>query len=73
VSVSLPAPPRGQAGDRLFLNDGLIQLAVEQVAGNDVHCRCWSTAAPGRGASTCGIDLGISAFTDHDRKCLRFA
>ena len=26
-------------GDRLFLNDGLVQLVVERVAGNDVHCK----------------------------------
>ena len=62
-------------GDRLFLNDGLVQLEVERVAGRDVHC----TVAVGgelrsrKGLNLPGIDLGISAFTDHDRACLAFA
>jgi len=62
-------------GDRLFLNDGLVQLQVERVAGRDVHC----TVAVGgelrsrKGLNLPGIDLGISAFTDHDRACLAFA
>ena len=62
-------------GDRLFLNDGLVQLLVERVSGADVHC----TVAVGgelrsrKGVNLPGIDLGISAFTDHDRACLEFA
>jgi pyruvate kinase len=62
-------------GDRLFLNDGLVQLQVERVAGRDVHC----TVAVGgelrsrKGLNLPGINLGISAFTDHDRACLAFA
>ena len=62
-------------GDRLFLNDGLVQLVVERVAGNDVEC----TVAVGgelrsrKGLNLPGIDLGISAFTEHDRTCLEFA
>ncbi len=62
-------------GDRLFLNDGLVQLVVEGVAGNDVQCK---VAVGGelrskKGLNLSGIDLGISAFTDHDRACLEFA
>ena len=72
----LRAPARVvKPGDRLFLNDGLVQLQVERVAGCDVHC----TVAVGgelrsrKGLNLPGIDLGISAFTDHDRACLAFA
>ena len=62
-------------GDRLFLNDGLVQLVVERAAGNDVLCK---VAVGGelrskKGLNLSGIDLGISAFTDHDRACLAFA
>jgi pyruvate kinase len=62
-------------GDCLFLNDGLVQLVVEQVTGKDVHCR---VAVGGelrsrKGLNLPGINLGISAFTDHDRDCLEFA
>jgi pyruvate kinase len=62
-------------GDQLFLNDGLVQLVVQSVAGNDVLC----TVAVGgelrsrKGLNLSGIDLGISAFTEHDRACLEFA
>jgi pyruvate kinase len=76
VSMSFePLPRVVKPGDRLFLNDGLIQLLVERVAGNDVECK---VAVGGelrsrKGLNLPGIDLGISAFTDHDRACLEFA
>ena len=76
VSMSFePLPRVVKPGDRLFLNDGLVQLLVDQVAGKEVHC----TVAVGgelrsrKGLNLPRIQLGISAFTDHDRKCLEFA
>lgn len=76
VSMSFKSLPQVvNAGDRLFLNDGLVQLQVERVSGGDVDC----TVAVGgelssrKGLNLPGIDLGISAFTDHDRACLTFA
>ncbi len=76
VSMSFERLPQAvKPGDRLFLNDGLVQLLVERVVGPDVHC----TVAVGgelrsrKGLNLPGIDLGISAFTDHDRACLDFA
>ena len=62
-------------GDRIFLNDGLVQLVVDRVAGNDVEC----TVVVGgelrsrKGLNLPGVDLGISAFTENDRACLEFA
>src|SRR4029434_3477311 len=62
-------------GDRIFLNDGLVQLVVERVEGSDVEC----TVVVGgelrsrNGLNLPRIDLGISAFTEHDRACLEFA
>ncbi len=76
VSMSFAQLPRVvKPGDRLFLNDGLVQLHVDGVAGHDVHC----TVAVGgelssrKGLNLPGIDLGISSFTEHDRACLAFA
>jgi pyruvate kinase len=62
-------------GDRLFLNDGLVQVIVERTAGGDVHCRVAVGGELGsrKGLNLPGIDLGISAFTEHDQECLRFA
>src|SRR5215467_3795531 len=76
VSMSFePLPRVVKPGNRIFLNDGLVQLVVERVVGNDVEC----TVAVGgelrsrKGLNLPGIDLGISAFTEHDRACLEFA
>jgi pyruvate kinase len=76
VSMSFePLPQVVKAGDRLFLNDGLVQLLVDRIEGQEVRC----TVAVGgelrsrKGLNLPRIKLGISAFTDHDRKCLEFA
>jgi len=76
VSTSFDKLPQVvKSGDRLFLNDGLVQLVVEEVQEQDVHCR---VAAGGelnsrKGLNLPGIDLGIGAFTEWDRECLAFA
>lgn len=62
-------------GNHLYLNDGIINLRAERIEGHDVHC----TVVTGgelrskKGLNLPGINLGISAFTDHDRACLEFA
>ena len=76
VSVSFSRLPKAvHKGDRLFLNDGYIELKVEQVEENDVHCGVivGGELRSRKGLNLPGIDLGISAFTDHDHECLRFA
>jgi pyruvate kinase len=76
VSMSFERLPKVvKQGDRLFLNDGLVQLIVKRVDGDDVHC----TVAVGgelrsrKGVNLPGIELGIGAFTEHDKACLEFA
>ena len=76
VSMSFAALPQVvKPGNQLYLNDGLVQLEVERVAGNDVVC----TVVVGgelrshKGLNLPGIHLGISAFTEQDRVCLEFA
>jgi pyruvate kinase len=76
VSMSFPELPEVvKPGDRLFLNDGLIQLVVDRVVGNDVQCQIavGGELRSKKGLNLPGIRLGISAFTDHDRACLEFA
>jgi pyruvate kinase len=76
VSVTFTQLPRVvKPGDKLFLNDGLVQLTVQHVSGPEVHCK---VAVGGelrskKGLNLPGVALGISAFTDHDRACLEFA
>lgn len=76
VSVSFKRLPAVvQKGRRLYLNDGLVQLLVERVEGSDVHCRVevGGELRSKKGLNLPGMDLGISAFTEHDRACLEFA
>jgi pyruvate kinase len=76
VSMSFASLPQVvKPGDTLFLNDGIIQLEVIRVTGNDVQCLCkvGGELRSRKGLNLPGIDLGISAFTDHDHECLKFA
>jgi pyruvate kinase len=71
--MELPAAVR--QGDILYLNDGLIQLCVENATETDIHC----TVVMGgelrsrKGLNIPGIDLGTSAFTPRDKECMQFA
>lgn len=76
VSVSLPTLPHAvKPGDRMFLNDGNIHLEVVRVENNDVTCKILvgGELRSRKGLNLPGIDLGISAFTDHDHDCMKFA
>jgi pyruvate kinase len=76
VSMSFePLPRVVKPGNWLYLNDGLIQLVVEKVLGTEVHCKVLvgGELRSKKGLNLPGIDLGISAFTEHDRACLKFA
>jgi len=76
VSVSFARLPKVvKPGDRLSLNDGYIQLEVAEVIGNEVLCTVMvgGELSSRKGLNLPGIDLGVSAFTDRDRECLKFA
>jgi pyruvate kinase len=76
VSVSFPRMPQSvKPGDTLFLADGFIQLETIKVKGHEVACRVLvgGELRSRAGLNLPGIDLGINAFTKHDRACLKFA
>jgi len=76
ASVSFKRLPQAvKPGDALFLNDGIIQIDVVSVTGNDVACRVvvGGELRSRKGLNLPGIDLGISAFTERDHECLKFA
>ena len=76
VSMSFSRLPQVvKPGNTLYLNDGFIQLEVVRVKGNDVECRVLvgGELRSRKGLNLPGIDLGITAFTDRDRDCLKFA
>jgi pyruvate kinase len=76
VSVSFSRLPQAvKPGDRLYLNDGLIQLEAVKVGGTDVRCRVLvgGELRSKKGLNLPGIDLGIRAFTEQDHRWLTFA
>ncbi len=76
VSVTFSRLPQAvKPGDRLYLNDGLIQLEVVKVDGTEVRCRVLvgGELRSRKGLNLPGIDLGIRAFTEQDQRWLVFA
>lgn len=71
--MRLPAVVK--VGNVLFLNDGMIQLEVVKTDRNDVVCRVLvgGELRSRKGLNLPGIDLGLSAFTEHDHDCLKSA
>lgn len=70
-----PLPSVVKPGDNLFINDGNIKLEVVRTEGPDIECRVvvGGELRSRKGLNLPGIHLGISAFTEHDRDCLKFA
>ncbi|MCP4426450.1 MAG: pyruvate kinase [Chloroflexi bacterium] len=62
-------------GDSIFLNDGFLQLEVEDVKNGEVYCRVivGGELRSRKGVNLPDIDLGISAFTAEDKRFLQFA
>ncbi len=76
VSITMKELPAAvKKGDTLFLNDGLIQLRVEEVSGPDIRCIVvvGGELRSRKGLNIPGIDLGQSAFTERDHECMKFA
>lgn len=76
VSVAFPRFTESvKVGDTIFINDGLIQVEVLEINGNDVLCKVTvgGELRSKKGLNIPGIDLGISAFTEYDHQCLKFA
>jgi pyruvate kinase len=63
-----------QTGDQVLLDDGVIQLRVEEVAGDEVHCRVvqGGRLSDHKGVSLPHVPLPISCLTAKDREDLRF-
>ena len=76
VSVSFSRLPKAvKPGDKLYINDGYVEVEVDGIDGSDVRCKVvvGGKLRSRKGLNLPGIDLGISAFTDHDHECLKFA
>ena len=76
VSLNFKSLPDVVApGDLIYINDGFIQLEVQNVAGDHVICevQVGGELRSFKGVNFPGIELGISAFTDQDLEFLKFA
>ena len=64
-----------RAGDRLLVSDGLIELRVENVDGDDVvtHIVHGGSLRPHQGINLPGVAVTAPTLTDKDRDDLRFA
>jgi pyruvate kinase len=76
ASHSFPRLPQVvTTGDAIFLNDGYIQLEVERIVGQEIHCRVLvgGPLSSKKGLNLPNTNLGITAFTERDHELLRFA
>ncbi len=76
VAMSFERLPHSvRPGDLIYINDGYVQVEVEEVVGPQVRCRVRvaGEVRSRQGVNFPGIDLGIRAFTEQDRQFLAFA
>ena len=76
VTVNFPGFIQAvKTGNRLFLNDGYIQLKVLDVKETEVKCKILTRGmlSSRKGLNIPDIELGIQAFTDYDFQCMKFA
>ena len=74
-TIFRPLPREVKSGDRILLSDGLIELRVEKVSGQEVICRVVNGGELGehKGINLPGVKLRVPALTGKDREDLRFA
>jgi pyruvate kinase len=70
-----PLPREVHRGNRILLSDGLIELRVQKVRGQEVICEVVNGGVLGqhKGINLPGIQLRVPALTPKDRKDLAFA
>jgi pyruvate kinase len=76
ISVNLPnLPSVVDKGQRIYLNDGFIQLETTAVIDNEIHCTVLvgGKLRSRKGLNVPDVDLGIEIFTKKDREITEFA
>jgi pyruvate kinase len=73
-TVFRPLPQEVKPGDRILLADGLIELFVDNVRGQEVICQVANGGLLGqnKGINLPGVKLRVPALTEKDRADLRF-
>ena len=64
-----------QPGCRILLDDGLIELAVDHISGQDIHCRVVTggVLSNNKSINIPDVPILLPALTDKDRADIRFA
>lgn len=64
-----------RVGNRILLDDGLLELRIEVIEGREITTRVMNSGRlkPRKGVNLPGIKLNISAITEKDRRDLQFA
>lgn len=64
-----------KVGTIIYLNDGFLQLKVEEIKGFDVYCVCLvgGRLSSHKGINLPGIDLPLKAIGEFEKQCINFA
>jgi pyruvate kinase len=67
-------PEQVESGDEIRIDDGMIELEVDEVEGNEVICTVMygGKVSTRKSVNVPGKDIGLSAPTDKDRKDIEF-
>lgn len=75
ISVNYPDMPKVMnPGDRILINDGLIELNVTSVEGTEIHCTIISggTLKPTKGVNLPGVKTTLPGVTERDIRHIEF-
>lgn len=61
-------------GNKLLIDDGLIELEVQEVAGSDIHCKVINSGIINdrKGVNVPGVKINLPAITDKDKSDIIF-
>lgn len=75
VSISLKTLPKLiKAGQSIFINDGIVELRVDDIEGSEIHTSVVTGGeiSSNKGVNVPGVDLGMTVPTPQDIEHLRF-
>ncbi len=67
-------PNEVKPGDRILIDDGLLEFGVDKVEGNDIYCTLANSGDLGehKGVNLPGVDISLPAVTERDRQDIIF-
>ena len=70
----LDLPSEVEAGSRILIDDGIVELVVESVDGQDMHCVVKNDGEIGerKGVNLPNVEIGLPAITERDRADILF-